>query len=78
MLSSSPIILNNLQLQYTHVLIDEFQDTSTVQFSLLSILASHGRITAVGRSNYFLDYIILYSVYMVYFHYSIMYSEQFH
>ena len=58
MLSSSPNILNNLQLQYTHVLIDEFQDTSTVQFSLLSILASHGRITAVGRSNFFFGYIV--------------------
>jgi len=66
MLSSSPNILNNLQLQYTHVLIDEFQDTSTVQFSLLSVLASHGRITAVGKVKFiFLDYIILYSIVIV-------------
>ena len=33
------------------VVIDEFQDTSTMQYRLLRILASHNRITIVGDED---------------------------
>ena len=34
--------------QYSHVLVDEFQDLNGVQTGLLTHLASHGRVTVVG------------------------------
>ena len=37
--------------QWTHVLVDEFQDTSLVQFRFLAELCSHGRITVVGDDD---------------------------
>jgi hypothetical protein len=34
--------------RFKYVLVDEFQDTSRLQFQLLKLLGRHGRVTAVG------------------------------
>ncbi len=45
----APHILAKYQQQYQHFLVDEFQDTNTVQYELITMLASAGRsIFAVG------------------------------
>lgn len=36
---------------YKAIIIDEFQDTSAMQYNLLRILASHNRITIVGDDD---------------------------
>jgi DNA helicase-2/ATP-dependent DNA helicase PcrA len=43
-----PRVLQQFQQQYTHLTCDEFQDTSRLQFSLLTLLGSHRRVTVVG------------------------------
>ena len=45
LLRCHPMILNSLQKQYTHLLCDEFQDTSRLQFNLLSLVGGHGRVS---------------------------------
>ncbi|KAK3233917.1 hypothetical protein CYMTET_55814 [Cymbomonas tetramitiformis] len=39
------------QRKWSHVLVDEFQDTSSMQYKLLKFLASHRRVTAVGDDD---------------------------
>ena len=36
---------------YGHVLVDEFQDTSKAQFSLVTSLGAHGGVTVVGDDD---------------------------
>lgn len=45
---SRPDILQKYQQRYQHILVDEFQDTNTAQYALLTRLAAHGNIFVVG------------------------------
>jgi hypothetical protein len=56
----SSVVLNvgiNLQVldvftkEFTHVLVDEFQDVTAIQFALLQRIAPHRRITVVGDDD---------------------------
>lgn len=44
-------VLEEYQESWKAIVIDEFQDTSVMQYSLLRILASHKRITIVGDED---------------------------
>ncbi|MCA9971129.1 MAG: UvrD-helicase domain-containing protein [Anaerolineales bacterium] len=47
-----PDVLARYQQQYQHILVDEFQDTNTVQYALLQRLAGeHGSLFVVGDSD---------------------------
>ena len=47
-----PSVLQKVRQRYPFVLCDEFQDTSTLQFSLLTALTKqHGRITVIGDDD---------------------------
>lgn len=48
--SSTPLA-RWLRTKWSHVLVDEYQDTSVVQFRLVKQLASSGNLTAVGDVN---------------------------
>jgi DNA helicase-2/ATP-dependent DNA helicase PcrA len=44
-------VARHLRARWSHVLVDEYQDTSVVQFRLVQQLASSGNLTAVGDVN---------------------------
>ena len=44
-------VLNHLQNQYKHILIDEFQDNNFAQFSIIKKLVTKGNVTAVGDDD---------------------------
>lgn len=44
-------VLKECQESWKAIVIDEFQDTSAMQYSLLRTLASHNRITIVGDED---------------------------
>jgi hypothetical protein len=46
-----PQVQRLLMARHRYVLVDEFQDTSAKQFSLLTRLAQHGAVTAVGDDD---------------------------
>jgi DNA helicase-2/ATP-dependent DNA helicase PcrA len=46
-LTNNPSILKQFQQQYNTILCDEFQDTSKLQFSFLTLIGSHKRVTVV-------------------------------
>lgn len=47
-----PDILRKYQERYEHILVDEFQDTNTTQYTLLNMLAGlHGNLFVVGDSD---------------------------
>jgi DNA helicase-2/ATP-dependent DNA helicase PcrA len=47
-----PQILQHYQQRFGHILVDEFQDTNTIQYAWLRVLAGdQGRITAVGDDD---------------------------
>lgn len=51
LLKSNPLILKKWQQRFQHVMIDEFQDTSTLQYNLITLLTDFGKqisITIVG------------------------------
>lgn len=50
-LSNDPHTLNQLRKRYVHLMVDEFQDTNSLQFDLLQLLTNAGKkikITVVG------------------------------
>ncbi|PKI54564.1 hypothetical protein CRG98_025078 [Punica granatum] len=51
LLTDFPEVLKECQDLWKAVIIDEFQDTSAMQYSLLRILASHNHITIVGDDD---------------------------
>lgn len=52
LLNKSPESLQELQAQYVHVLVDEWQDTNTVQFDIVAKLAEkNGNIFVVGDDD---------------------------
>ncbi|KAK2988926.1 hypothetical protein RJ640_026194, partial [Escallonia rubra] len=51
LLSDFPGVMKECQETWRAIVIDEFQDTSVMQYGLLRILASHGRITIVGDED---------------------------
>ncbi|HSH04458.1 MAG TPA: UvrD-helicase domain-containing protein [Anaerolineae bacterium] len=52
MFELAPDVLKRYQEQYQHVLVDEFQDTNTVQYTLLRMLAGgHQNLFVVGDSD---------------------------
>ncbi|HVU59785.1 MAG TPA: ATP-dependent helicase, partial [Candidatus Saccharimonadales bacterium] len=40
--------LSTSQVRYSHVLVDEFQDTSDLQYAILKLLSSAGHVVAIG------------------------------
>ncbi|KAH9705896.1 dna helicase [Citrus sinensis] len=51
LLSTFPEVFQEYQDSWKAIIVDEFQDTSAMQYSLLQILASHNRITIVGDDD---------------------------
>ncbi|XP_071929791.1 ATP-dependent DNA helicase SRS2-like protein At4g25120 isoform X3 [Coffea arabica] len=51
LLNEFPAVFKECQESWKAIVIDEFQDTSSMQYSLLCILASHKRITIVGDED---------------------------
>ncbi|KAK7343980.1 hypothetical protein VNO77_13148 [Canavalia gladiata] len=51
LLSDFPDVFKECQDSWKAIVIDEFQDTSTMQYKLLRILASHHKITIVGDDD---------------------------
>ncbi|XP_061997211.1 ATP-dependent DNA helicase SRS2-like protein At4g25120 isoform X2 [Rosa rugosa] len=51
LLTDFPEVLRESQDSWKAIVIDEFQDTSAMQYSLLRILASHNHITIVGDDD---------------------------
>lgn len=53
MFSQNPALLAHYQQHFKHVLIDEFQDTNSMQYRWLQLLTNHGKtpITAVGDDD---------------------------
>ncbi|KAF8412471.1 hypothetical protein HHK36_000435 [Tetracentron sinense] len=51
LLSDYPEVLKECQESWKAIVIDEFQDTSAMQYSLLQIIASHNHITIVGDED---------------------------
>ncbi|XP_043723434.1 ATP-dependent DNA helicase SRS2-like protein At4g25120 isoform X2 [Telopea speciosissima] len=51
LLTGFPEVYDELQKSWKAIVIDEFQDTSAMQYSLLRILASHNHITIVGDED---------------------------
>ncbi|CAL5366672.1 unnamed protein product [Camellia sinensis] len=49
--SDFPEVFKECQKSWKEIVIDEFQDTSSVQYGLLRILATHKRITIVGDED---------------------------
>lgn len=51
-LLDNPIILERYQLKFSHILVDEFQDTNTIQYSWLQKLSAKAKsITVVGDDD---------------------------
>ena len=52
-LHCNPVILQCLRLTYSHIFLDEFQDTTKIQYSILKICFLHSKvnITAVGDNK---------------------------
>ena len=49
---NNPEILNRYATRFEYILVDEFQDTNTVQYELVKMLASvHGNVFAVGDED---------------------------
>ncbi|XP_076890004.1 ATP-dependent DNA helicase SRS2-like protein At4g25120 [Bidens hawaiensis] len=51
LLTGFPEVFKECQESWQAIVIDEFQDTSTMQYDLLRVLASHKRITIVGDED---------------------------
>ncbi|XP_065871932.1 ATP-dependent DNA helicase SRS2-like protein At4g25120 [Euphorbia lathyris] len=51
LLTDYPDVFRECQESWKAIVIDEFQDTSAMQYSLLRLLASHNRITIVGDDD---------------------------
>ncbi|KAJ7949659.1 ATP-dependent DNA helicase SRS2-like protein [Quillaja saponaria] len=51
LLSDFPEVFKECQNSWKAIIIDEFQDTSTMQYNFLRILASHRKITIVGDDD---------------------------
>ena len=52
LLSQNPEILSKYQQQFQHILVDEFQDTNSIQYAWLKLLAGGGAsVTAVGDDD---------------------------
>lgn len=52
LLKSTPQVLKKLQNTYTHILVDEYQDTNKAQYQIVKLLASnHQNLTVVGDAS---------------------------
>ncbi|KAH9605979.1 hypothetical protein KSS87_012164 [Heliosperma pusillum] len=51
LLTDFPEVFSECQELWRAIIVDEFQDTSAMQYSLLRLLASHGQITIVGDDD---------------------------
>ncbi len=51
LLKERPNILKVLQEQFTHVLVDEFQDVNYAQYELIRLLADNSQLTVVGDDD---------------------------
>ncbi|XP_074317759.1 ATP-dependent DNA helicase SRS2-like protein At4g25120 [Silene latifolia] len=51
LLTDFPEVFSECQELWRAIIVDEFQDTSAMQYSLLRLLASHGQITVVGDDD---------------------------
>jgi DNA helicase-2/ATP-dependent DNA helicase PcrA len=51
--SKNPILLNHYQQRFNHILIDEFQDTNTIQYAWIKLLADNksSSLTVVGDDD---------------------------
>uniref|UniRef100_A0A803N937 DNA 3'-5' helicase n=1 Tax=Chenopodium quinoa TaxID=63459 RepID=A0A803N937_CHEQI len=51
LLTDYPEVLEECQASWKAIIVDEFQDTSSMQYDLLRLLVSHGHITIVGDDD---------------------------
>ncbi len=51
LLKERPNILKAMQVQFTHVLVDEFQDVNYAQYELVRLLAEKSQLTVVGDDD---------------------------
>ncbi|XP_056683975.1 ATP-dependent DNA helicase SRS2-like protein At4g25120 isoform X2 [Spinacia oleracea] len=51
LLTDYPEVLEECQASWKAIIVDEFQDTSSMQYGLLKLLVSHGQITIVGDDD---------------------------
>ena len=51
LLKKRPAILKQLQTQFQHILVDEFQDVNWAQYQLVRLLAGEGNLTVVGDDD---------------------------
>ncbi|CAO2827047.1 unnamed protein product, partial [Amaranthus hypochondriacus] len=51
LLTDYPEVLEECQALWKAIIVDEFQDTSAMQYGLLRLLVSHGQITVVGDDD---------------------------
>lgn len=50
-LRTNPDVAQSYSQRFTHILVDEFQDTNSVQFEIVQRLATHGNVCVVGDAD---------------------------
>jgi len=51
LLKSKPLIQQQIQKKYKHILVDEFQDNNYAQLEIVKLISNNGNVTAVGDDD---------------------------
>lgn len=51
MLRNSPQVLDNYRRKYDYILVDEFQDTNSMQLELIELIGKHAKVTVCGDDD---------------------------